>query len=113
MQQQVEAPAYEIKGRTMSLEEWDLKVQTENQVDFKSLAFHRCDISKYYEAQGLVDYFKFLNGPTYQTLVRHFWVILSSRWWLKVVSRALIRGMGIIILYYCCFPFHVSNFGTC
>jgi len=33
-----EAPAYEIKGRTMSLEEWDLKIQTENPVDFTSLA---------------------------------------------------------------------------
>ncbi|KEH25737.1 hypothetical protein MTR_6g033905 [Medicago truncatula] len=72
--QQPEAPAYEIKGRTMSLEEWDLKIQTENPVDFKSLAFHGCNISKYYETQGLVEYFKFLNGPTYQTLVRHFWV---------------------------------------
>jgi hypothetical protein len=42
-----EAPAYEIKGRTMSLEEWELKVQTENPVDFDSLAFHGCDIISY------------------------------------------------------------------
>jgi hypothetical protein len=32
--------AYEIKGRTMSLEEWDLKIQTENPVDFTSLEYH-------------------------------------------------------------------------
>jgi len=28
----------------------------------------------YYEAQHLMDYFNMLNGPTYKTLVRHFWV---------------------------------------
>jgi len=69
-----EAPAYEIKGRSMSLEEWDLKIQTENPMDFVSLAHHRCDIRSYYEAQDLMEYFKMLNGPTYKTLVRHFWV---------------------------------------
>jgi len=58
----------------MSLEEWDLKIQTENSVDFTSLAHHGCDIRSYYEAQGLTDYFNMLNGPTYKTLVRHFWV---------------------------------------
>ncbi|KEH16407.1 hypothetical protein MTR_0195s0040 [Medicago truncatula] len=72
--QQQETPAYEIKGRTMSLEEWDLKIQTECPVDFMSLAAHNCDIGKFYDAQGLGSYFNFLNGPTYQTLVRHFWV---------------------------------------
>ena len=30
--------------------------------------------SEYYEAQGLMDYFNMLNGPTYENLVRHFWV---------------------------------------
>ena len=35
-----EAPTLEIKGRTMSLEEWDLKVQVENLVDFTSLSYH-------------------------------------------------------------------------
>lgn len=75
--QQQEAPAYEIKGRTMSLEEWDLKIQSESPVDFNSLAAHNCDVGKFYEAQGLGSYFNFLNGPTYQTLVRHFWVRAS------------------------------------
>jgi len=58
----------------MSLEEWDLNVQVERPVDFISLAHHGCDIRSYYEAQGLVDYFNMLNGPTYENLVRHFWV---------------------------------------
>ncbi|KEH15297.1 hypothetical protein MTR_1465s0010 [Medicago truncatula] len=77
MQQQQEALAYEIKGRTMSLEEWELKIQSESPVDFNSLAAHNCDIGSFYEAQGLGSYFNFLNGPTYQTLVRHFWVRAS------------------------------------
>jgi len=45
-----EASTDEIKGRTMSLEEWDLKIQTENSVNFTSLARHGCDIRSYYEA---------------------------------------------------------------
>ena len=39
-----EAPAYEIKGKTMSLEEWDLIVQVERPIDFASLIHHVCDI---------------------------------------------------------------------
>ena len=35
-----EAPAYVIKGRTMSLEEWDLIVQVERPIDFASLIQH-------------------------------------------------------------------------
>jgi len=58
----------------MSLEEWDLNVQVERPVDFISLAHHGCDIISYYEAQGLMDYFNMLNGPTYENLVRHLWV---------------------------------------
>jgi hypothetical protein len=46
-------------------------------VDFESLAFHGCDIKGYYEAQGLMPYFKMLNGPTYKALVKHFWVRAS------------------------------------
>jgi len=45
-----EAPAYEIKGRTMSLEEWELNVQVENRVDFTSLAHHGCNTRRFYEA---------------------------------------------------------------
>lgn len=67
-----EAPAFEIRGRTMSLEEWELNVQVENPVDFISLAFHGCELRIYYEAQDLMDYFKMLNGPTYKNLVRNF-----------------------------------------
>jgi len=64
--------AYEIRGRTMSLEEWELIVQVENPMDFLSLAHHGCDLRDIYQAQDLMDYFGVLNGPTYLTLVRHF-----------------------------------------
>jgi len=71
---QQETPTYDIKGRTISPEDWDLNVQVERPVDFISLAHNGCDIRSYYEAQGLMDYFNMLNGPTYENLVRHFWV---------------------------------------
>jgi len=72
-----EAPAYVIKGRTMSLEEWDLTVQVERPVDFASLIQHGCDIVDYYEAQDLGSYINMLNGPTYESLVKHLWVRAS------------------------------------
>jgi len=58
----------------MSVEEWELIVQVENLVDLLSLAHHGCDLRGIYQAQDLMDYFGMLNGPTYLTLVRHFWV---------------------------------------
>jgi len=67
-----EAPTYKIKGRTMSLEEWELNVQVENPVDFTSLAHHGCNIRRFYEVQDLISYFDMFNGPTYMNLVRHF-----------------------------------------
>jgi hypothetical protein len=45
-----EDPGYEITGRTMKLEEWDLAIQKENPVDLISLAHHGCEIRSYYEA---------------------------------------------------------------
>jgi len=67
-----ETPAYEIKGGTMTLEDWDLTV--ESPVDFTSLSYHGCDIREYYESQDLISYFDMLNGPTYTNLIRHFLV---------------------------------------
>jgi len=63
------APVYEIRGRTMSLEEWELIVQVESPIDLLSLAHHGCDLRDIYQAQGLMDYFGMLSGPTYLTLV--------------------------------------------
>ena len=58
----------------MTLEEWELFIQVESPVDFLSLAHHGCDLRDVYQAQGLMDYFGMLSGPTYLSLVRHFWV---------------------------------------
>ncbi|KEH15894.1 hypothetical protein MTR_0454s0020 [Medicago truncatula] len=55
----------------------NLNIQSESPVDFDSLAANGCDIGMFYEKQGLGRYFNLLNGPTYQTLVRHFWVRAS------------------------------------
>ena len=51
----------------MTLEEWELNVQVESPVDFLSLAHHGCDLRDDYQAQGLMDYFGMLSGPTYLT----------------------------------------------
>lgn len=64
--------SYQIKGRTMSLEEWELTVHVENPVDIISLAHHGCELRNYYQAQDLDDYFFMLNGPSYENLVKHF-----------------------------------------
>jgi len=74
---QQEASAYEIKGRTMSLEEWELTVQVERPIDFASLLHHGCNIKEHYESQDLIHYFNMLNGPTYENLVKHFRVRAS------------------------------------
>jgi len=76
-QDQPERAAYLISGSTMKLKEHQLKIQVENPVDFKSLTFHGCDIKEFYAAQGWLQYFNLLNGPTYKALVRHFWVRAS------------------------------------
>jgi len=49
-----ETPAYEIKGRTMALKEWDLIVQIKSSVDFTSLVYHGCNIKEFYESQDLL-----------------------------------------------------------
>ena len=66
--------SYQLKGKTMKLEEWQLKVQVENPVDFVSLARHDCDLSSYLRYQDLSGYFSMLDGPSYENLVKYFWV---------------------------------------
>ncbi|RHN74111.1 hypothetical protein MtrunA17_Chr2g0306491 [Medicago truncatula] len=74
---EIDTPTYEIKGRTMSIEEWELIIQGENPVDFASLTHHGCDLVRFYKKQKLMGYFSLLNGPTYEVLVRQFWVRAS------------------------------------
>jgi len=65
---------YEIKGRMMKLEEGELTVQVENHVDFVSLTLHKCDITDFLRRQDFNGYFTMLDGPSYENLVRYFWV---------------------------------------
>ena len=75
-----EAPAYEIRGRTMSLEEWELNVQTENPVDFNSLSHHGCELRSYYEAQGVMDYFNMLS--LFEFIIFRFDLVLFKYYFL-------------------------------
>jgi len=62
----------QMKGRTVKLEEWKLRVQVENLVDFVSLTRHDCDLSSYLRYQDLSGYFTMLDGPSYENLVKYF-----------------------------------------
>ena len=65
--------SYQIKGRTMKLKGWQLTVQVENHVDFISLAHNGYELRNYFNTQDLNGYFKMLNGPIYENLVKYFW----------------------------------------
>jgi len=95
-----ETPAYEIKGRTMTLEEWDLTVPVESPVDFTSLAYHGCNIKEYYESQDLLSYFDMLNGPTYENLIRHFWI--RAHVYDKQAAKLEIDGKVLVIAIFGC-----------
>ena len=47
-------------------------VRTENH--HIALARHGVDVSNYFHVQGLEGYFGVLNSPTYEALVKEFWV---------------------------------------
>lgn len=58
----------------MNLREDDLVVQVECPIDFVALVRHGVDVSNYILTQGFEGYFGMLNGPTYENLVKDFWV---------------------------------------
>ena len=58
----------------MKLEEWQLTVQVDNLVDFVSLTRNNCDLTSFLRYQDLSGYFHMLDGPTYENLVKQFWV---------------------------------------
>jgi hypothetical protein len=75
MQQQgASASGFVRKQRTMSIPLNSLIVQIESPVDFASLKKYKVDMEALVEAQKLSEYFKMLNGPTYENLVKDFWV---------------------------------------
>jgi hypothetical protein len=56
----------------MSIPLKSLIVQIESPVDFASLKKLKVDMEALVEAQKLSEYFKMLNGPTYENLVKDF-----------------------------------------
>jgi len=84
----------QIKGRSMKLEEWQFKVQVENPVDFVSLARHDCDLSSYLRYQDLSGYFSMLDGPSYENLVKYFWV--RAEIYDKYVAKAEEDHLGLL-----------------
>jgi hypothetical protein len=76
MQQQQGAPepGLVIKPKTMSIPVESLKIQIENPVDFTSVERFKVDMEKFFKPQKLYGYFRMLNGPTYENLVKDFWL---------------------------------------
>jgi len=58
----------------MKIIEHDLVVQVENPIDFISLTHHQVHLTSYPKYKDLDGYFTMLNGPTYENLVKYFWV---------------------------------------
>jgi hypothetical protein len=63
-----------IKPKTMSIPEEKLIVQKETPFDFTSLKKYDVDMEAYIKPQKLHGYFCMLNGPTYENLVKDFWL---------------------------------------
>lgn len=66
--------SYTVKPRTMQLRENHLVVQVESPVEFVGLKRQGVDISSYILLQDFGGYFRILNGPTYENLVKDFWI---------------------------------------
>jgi len=66
--------SYAVKPRTEIVQKEDLDVPVESPMDFVALARYEVNISSYMIAQQLVGYFGILNGPTFEELVKDFWV---------------------------------------
>ena len=69
--------SYKIKPRTMEMRENELIIQVESPIDFVSLKHHNVDLSNYLLNQNLDIYFRMLNRPTYEHLVKYLWKILA------------------------------------
>jgi hypothetical protein len=75
MQQQGAPEAsYVIKSKTMSIPFETLIVQKESPVDFTSLKEYKVGMKAWVNAKKLSGYFRMLNVPTYENLVKDFWV---------------------------------------
>jgi len=64
----------QIKPKTMAIPFESFEIQSESPVDFASLNRNGMDMDALIAAQEMFPYFEMLNGPTYVTLVKDFWV---------------------------------------
>ena len=64
----------QIKPKTMAIPLESFEVQSESPVDFASLNRNRMEIDALIAAQQMFPYFEMLNGPTFVTLVKDFWL---------------------------------------
>jgi len=64
----------QIKPKTMAIPLDSFEVQSESPVDFASLKRNAMDLESLIAVQEMFPYFEMLNGPTYVTLVKDFWV---------------------------------------
>jgi hypothetical protein len=76
MQQQHGAPepGFVIKPKTMTIPVESLKIQIKKPVDFTSLERYKVNMEAYVKPQKLYGYFRMFNGPTYENLVKDFWL---------------------------------------
>jgi hypothetical protein len=58
----------------MSIPTESLIIQKESPVDFTSLERYKVDMEAFVKPQKLYGYFRMLNGPTYENLVKDFWL---------------------------------------
>jgi len=63
-----------IKPKTMAIPYESFEVQIESLVDFASLERNRMNLNASIAAQQMFPYFDMLNGPTFEKLVKDFWV---------------------------------------
>ncbi|KEH15602.1 hypothetical protein MTR_0752s0020, partial [Medicago truncatula] len=66
--------SYVLKERTVTVSLNKLDVQVEATVDLGSLERNGMDIKGYFAAQHMLDYFTMINRPSYENLVKDFWV---------------------------------------
>src|SRR4030042_1029518 len=68
----------ELKPVIIPFTEDELEIIRDSVIDFQSRAITEEDadfnVLPLFEAQGWTNYFKMLNGPVYDSLVKHFWL---------------------------------------
>ena len=68
----------EFKPVIIPFSEDELEIIQDSVADFQSLAntegYTDFNVLPLFEAQGWTNYFKMLNGPIYNSLVKHFWL---------------------------------------